>query len=336
MLKKWYNRKEERINQIIITQKRKGILMTKGMKYEQLIPEWVQLYNEGKSFREIAEQYGCNKNTVGRTLREHVEQRPKSEWDKYAEEWANLYMNHMYSKTDIANQFGTKIGVVSRVLKAVGIAPDAEVSLRLKKYTHLVGDFIREYESGMSLHDIERKHGVNKQTVLNYLRDEGVELRDYAESSRKYSIKEDYFDVIDTEEKAYFLGLVFAIGTTIELFNSHCLNLSIHESKEILIKNVVKELRGEEEYGGISKNESDDVLRVRLHSKKLYDKLRELGLKSRTETTFPNIPSAFDTSFILGYIEDRASYNSDRGDLMIYGNKLFLEQLYEKITQVVV
>ena len=217
----------------------------------------------------------------------------------------------------------------------MGIEPDAESSSKLKKYTHLVGDFIQEYQSGMSLSEIGQKHGINKQTILNYLRDEEIEVRDYAESSRKYSLKEDYFDNIDTKEKAFFLGIVFAIGTTIDLHKSQCLNLSTHMSKEILLKMVVKELRGEENYSGMATGKDDDILRIRLHSKHLFERLRELGLNNRNETIFPNIPKELLPSFILGYMQDRATYKPKRNDLYIYGNDLFIDQLSQVLKQIV-
>jgi intein-encoded DNA endonuclease-like protein len=47
---------------------KRGDFMRKGMEFEHHKPEWIKLYNEGKSFTEIAKMYNCNKNTVGRTL----------------------------------------------------------------------------------------------------------------------------------------------------------------------------------------------------------------------------------------------------------------------------
>lgn len=50
---------------------------------------------------------------------------------------------------------------------------------------------------------------------------------------RKYSLNESYFEKIDSEEKAYFLGFLFSDGSV----SKYSLNLSLAEvDKEILEK----------------------------------------------------------------------------------------------------
>ena len=53
--------------------------------------------------------------------------------------------------------------------------------------------------------------------------------------SRKYHIDHNYFEEIDTEDKAYFLGLFFADGYNYE--KKHHMSISLYEKdKDILIK----------------------------------------------------------------------------------------------------
>ena len=67
------------------------------------------------------------------------------------------------------------------------------------------------------------------------LKRNGYEAKSASELKRKYPIQEDFFDVIDTEEKAYVLGLLYADGYNNTDRNS--VSLSLKESdKEILEK----------------------------------------------------------------------------------------------------
>lgn len=69
------------------------------------------------------------------------------------------------------------------------------------------------YLKGSSTVKISKATGFSIATVNNYLRKEGVELRSNKENSRKYIInREDFFEKIDSEEKAYWLGFMAADG----------------------------------------------------------------------------------------------------------------------------
>ncbi len=52
----------------------------------------------------------------------------------------------------------------------------------------------------------------NPGTIRDILVKNGVEMRSNKQNSRKYSVNDDYFSIIDTEEKAYWLGFIFADG----------------------------------------------------------------------------------------------------------------------------
>lgn len=67
------------------------------------------------------------------------------------------------------------------------------------------------YEIGISCTDIGRQLNMSHTTVLKYVRQHGIEVRP-ANSKRKVEIDDHFFDVIDTEEKAYWLGFITADG----------------------------------------------------------------------------------------------------------------------------
>lgn len=71
---------------------------------------------------------------------------------------------------------------------------------------------INRYQSGESSPKIAKDLNVNSTTIVNILLKNNVKIRTTSEASRKYPLIETFFDTIDTQEKAYFLGYLFADG----------------------------------------------------------------------------------------------------------------------------
>lgn len=67
------------------------------------------------------------------------------------------------------------------------------------------------YNSGMSSLKISKMFKVSSPTIMKVLNIYGV-MRSVGEASIKYDVNVNYFKVIDTEEKAYWLGFLYADG----------------------------------------------------------------------------------------------------------------------------
>ena len=77
-------------------------------------------------------------------------------------------------------------------------------------------------------------YNVNKATIASAIKRQGLKLRTRTQI-RKYYLKEDIFDNIDTEEKAYWLGFLYADGNVAN--NASRIRLSLAENDlEILEK----------------------------------------------------------------------------------------------------
>ena len=81
-----------------------------------------------------------------------------------------------------------------------------------KKLVGLDDQIVEEYLAGTSSGILGRKYQTSLQTIINLLERNGVPRRSPHDAHIKYSYDEQFFDVIDTEEKAYFLGLLYADG----------------------------------------------------------------------------------------------------------------------------
>ena len=69
-----------------------------------------------------------------------------------------------------------------------------------------------DYLNGHTISDIAKKHLLSVTPIKTVLKNMGVVSRPPNITSRKYYVNENYFSLIDTEDKAYFLGLLMADG----------------------------------------------------------------------------------------------------------------------------
>ena len=139
--------------------------------------------------------------------------------------------------------------------------------------------------------------------------------------ARKYNFNENYFENIDTEDKAYFLGLLMADGyiSTSERFVA----VALKES-DVEILNKFKESIKSEAPLGNKKNCTQKILT--LCSKKLVNDLKNLGMtRNKTFTLkFPNIQKEYIRHFIRGYF-DGDGYIGPRQCTLIISSTDFLE-----------
>lgn len=86
------------------------------------------------------------------------------------------------------------------------------------------------YKAGLSTYQIAKHLNVSRYSVVKHIKHNGC-MRTLSESKRKYMLLDEHIlDNIDTEEKAYFLGLVISDGWNDKRFNQICISLVSEDS----------------------------------------------------------------------------------------------------------
>lgn len=168
-------------------------------------------------------------------------------------------------------------------------------------------DIIKLYMSGKSSLEIASKYNKKPSAICALLKRLDVELRSNKQNSKKYNIaNESFFEAIDTEEKAYWLGFMYADGYVLTKDNTIGLSLSKNDydhlekfKKAIGSTHPIKVYRG----NGYTNN---DYCRLMLRSDKLKNDLISNGcIENKTSLIkFPNsIPKSLIHHFIRGYFD---------------------------------
>ncbi|MDR5047854.1 MULTISPECIES: LAGLIDADG family homing endonuclease [Bacillus cereus group] len=196
------------------------------------------------------------------------------------------------------------------------------------------------YVAGNNSKTISAEMNIAKSTVTRVLNRNGVEQRTFAEQTRKYFFNESFFNVIDTEEKAYWLGFIYADGSVSPEKGSFRLSISANDIEHLKV--FKEDIQSDYEipvYGNYGYDSSSMMCKIDLHSKRLLNDLADKGIvKNKTFLIeFPTIPDYLVHHFIRGYFDGDGSVSfykvkerpTPKAEVTITGTEEFLNSLKE-------
>ena len=165
-----------------------------------------------------------------------------------------------------------------------------------------------EYVSGDSTVALSKRYGVPASTIASRLAKVGVKLRSNKQNSRRFEVNHGYFTDIDTEEKAYWLGFMFADGYVTSTAGKRVgctLSSRDKDHLEKFAKSIdatysVKTYTGVTTYGPV------EYSRLLVASDQMYDDLVRHGCVERKSNVLvppTTVPESLEFAFIRGYID---------------------------------
>lgn len=193
---------------------------------------------------------------------------------------------------------------------------------------------IELYQKGTSLVDLcQITHIKAPQTIRKILRDNGVEIKGFR---YKYPLKEDYFENINTPDKAYWLGVLYADGAIIQKGYSIRLGLidKEHIEKFKITLGAINHKIGEIEdtrFFSVCKN-----FYVSIRSQKMFWDLCHWGCvpnKSLVLKKIPEIEENLISHFIRGYFDGDGSIHKtlNQWRISFTGTQDFLKDIQKHL-----
>lgn len=102
-------------------------------------------------------------------------------------------------------------------------------------------EIVKLYESELSTVKIATLYGVTHKTITKILDKMGIKRRN--NGNRKYKLNETYFDEIDTPNKAYILGFLYADGSNSE--HKCTISMSLQEEDGYILEKIRQEIGSE-------------------------------------------------------------------------------------------
>jgi len=158
---------------------------------------------------------------------------------------------------------------------------------------------IKGYEDGESCSSLSKQYPVSRATISKYLKKNGIVVIN--KQNQQLGLKKNIFSKIDTEEKAYWLGFLYADGYVSPTGNK--INLTLKESDKTHIENFKKFLGSDCK---ITYRSKLNAYRLSIRCKQISQDLISLGCvpnKTWSINSIPNIPKNLKIDFIRGYFD---------------------------------
>ena len=190
---------------------------------------------------------------------------------------------------------------------------------------------------------IAKHFKVGNSTITKFIKENKPELfklkRDnclqYAQKRRKHTCNTSYFTNIDSHDKAYILGFIFADGHNNT--KNGILQIGIHK-KDIAVLLFIKERMNCSHK--IKEEKDTNIIKLYICSRQISNDLKHLGCHSDKtfSATFPNIEEQFKNSFLLGLFDGDGCItilkHCNAGSLSFCGYDSFLQEINNYLVNV--
>jgi len=188
------------------------------------------------------------------------------------------------------------------------------------------GEIKKLYRSGLSIREIAKKVKVSQKTVWNTFQKCGLQARKSTDANRTLRLNQRFFRRINTEEKAYMLGFIFADGYVCQETRTYCMAIELNEKDIELLKKFKKLLQAETKL-----RFNRGAVKLRCHSEKLVEDLAKYGCVSpkSNRVRFPYMYKKFNRHFIRGVFDGDGCVTFNDGNIVAYicGDHTFLEEV---------
>ena len=161
-------------------------------------------------------------------------------------------------------------------------------------------EIIQEYLDGNSIEAIKSQYHHDYKVVQTVIKDAGIDIH----KRSRYKCNYHMFDTIDTEEKAYWLGMLFADGYVYE--PKHSVSLSLQSSDVDCLYSLQKFFETDTPVHTYPRTNNTEMSELTIYNKHLYEQVVAKGCIPRKtgKVVFPKcVPSHLVRHFIRGYFD---------------------------------
>lgn len=220
--------------------------------------------------------------------------------------------------------YNVSVKTIQRVVK--GIIP---LTISKKKKRLNVIEVNNKYKELGSIESVARFYRISGNSVKKLLEKHGYSW-DSNNNSRQYFFNTDFFNKIDTEEKAYWLGFLYADGSLHK--NKKRINITLKEEDRKHLEHFANILGYK---GKIAYIKKTNACSITLYSENMGNDLIKIGcMDNKThKIKFPNnniVPLCIRNHFIRGYFDgDGCITISKKPTFSMVGNYSFIYRLQE-------
>ena len=208
----------------------------------------------------------------------------------------------------------------------------------------ILQELLKDANEGVSMNSLKKKYHLGYDKLKRILNENNISIQTSSRFKDK-DFNDNIFDVIDSEDKAYWLGFIYADGYISKINSAknhqHLFEIQLakkdksHLEKLKLFFNSKKELTY---HSGKIKNVEHPVYRLSRQNKHLWNTLYNKGVIPQKSLIleFPTeeqVPKEFQLAFIRGYVDGDGCITINQANDLVYlglvGSSKFLDKIEE-------
>lgn len=237
---------------------------------------------------------------------------------------ADLYEQGINGK-DIGSMFGVSKVRVSQIAREFGLKRHEK---ELKYSEEDVKLMYNMYILGSNVEEIADKYGFNRASVYNLFKKYNFILDE--DRYRIYDVDDEYFDSIDTSNKAYILGFLWADGHN----NTHkgIIEMKLQERDKHILEDISVEMKNQRPlyFSEDQRPNRQDLYKICITSRKISNALLKYGMCSN-KTYILRWPDALCDSltshFLRGFTDGDG--HVDEHELSWSGTYMMMQKIQE-------
>lgn len=213
----------------------------------------------------------------------------------------DLYLNHPEITTkEIAKQFNVSISTIARIARINNLPRRVGSASNVRLTKEQIEEIKEKYTKAVSILTLQKEYNISYDRVKNIIKD--CEIVSIAKQKNP-NLKENYFESIDSNEKAYWLGWIISDGaiTNNPEKSKYQLELTIKQEDEYILHLLEKDLGVEHRV-----YPSQEIYsRFSLGSKKIVQDLEKLGITQNKSFTVkvPKFNPKYNSHFLRGLFD---------------------------------
>lgn len=298
-------------------------------------------YEAGMSVPDISSQYGITETRIYYVLKSNgIMLRPRSGIGKVlsSEQEDALVAAYLQgtSATELVERYQISESTVYTTLERHGVPRRTGSEIFRKLCPAQEAEIIVLYQQGLSASDIVTRYPIHDQTVYNILERHGIKRRTRSEAVRTYARNEHAFDIIDTEEAAYWLGFIAADGNV----SNGRLRIGLSTKDANHLRKFATWISPDRPIYTGTNNLGRPVSTIEIGSQHLADTLAQHGIVPRKTYLMKHLP-AVSTPLVRhflrgyvdadGYISLRHQYGATFG--VVSFNQEIVEEIQNRLIQ---
>jgi uncharacterized protein (DUF433 family) len=308
-------------------------------EYEKI----VDLYKNGLTQYEIANNYGVQQGSIAHILKKMgIECKNRKYKLNVKEDTPKIIelRNNGCNIASIAEKYGVTSSRIGEILRENGISTPNERYLQFS-YDEVL-EMYNMYLSGISRVNIAEKYSVCADSVYNLFLKYGFQVKSMSHAKQQYKINENYFDEIDTPNKAYILGLLYADGCN--MTDKHEVTIALQEQDKHILEQIKNELQYDGPLRFINYNNKNpnhqNQYALDITNKRISSILDQFGVW-KNKSLILEWPEWLDKTlyphFVRGYFDgDGCLYlgkNGKGAEISFVGTEMFLTQLSRVVNE---